>query len=127
MGFLVRSLVTAVAIVVAGWIINTIWPDAIRWGQVDYGLGETGRYLSLFLTAIVLGVVNAFIRPILLMISFPLTCATLGLFVFVINALMILLVSAIPQLGFYVSSFWAALAASILISIVSGVLSRVVR
>ena len=127
MGFLVRSLVTAVAIVVAAWVINYFAPDAIRWGQVDYGLGEAGRYLSLFLTAIVLGVVNAFIRPILLLISMPITCATLGLFVFVINALMIMLVSAVPQLGFYVGSFWAALGASILISIVSGVLSRVVR
>ncbi len=127
MGFLVRSLVTAVAIVVAAYVINLYNADAIRWGLVDYGMGEVGRYLSLFLTAIVLGIVNAFVRPILLMISLPITCATLGLFVFVINALMLLLVSAIPQLGFSVDGFLPALVGSILISIVGGVLSRVVH
>ncbi len=127
MGFLVRSLVTAVAIAITTWIVTSFAPDAIRWGQVDYGLGEAGRYLSLFLTAAVLGVVNAFVRPVLLLISFPITCATLGLFVFVINALLLILVSLVPQLGFYVGSFWVALVASILISLVSGVLSRVVR
>lgn len=127
MGFLVRSLVTAVAIAITAWIVNYFVPDAIRWGRVDYGLGEAGRYLSLFLTAVVLGVVNAFVRPVLLLVSLPITCATLGLFVFVVNALLLILVSLVPQLGFYVDSFWVALVASILISIVSGTLSRVVR
>lgn len=127
MGFLVRSLVTAVAIFVTAWVVNYFAPDAMKWGQVDYGLGETGRYLSLLFAAIVLGVVNAFVRPLLLMISFPITCATLGLFVFVINALLLLLVSAVPQLGLYVDGFITAFIAAILISIVSAVLSRVVH
>jgi len=121
-GFLVRTLATAVAIFIASLIV-----PGIQWGQVDYGMGDAGRYLSLVLTAIVLGIVNAFVRPILLMISFPLTCATLGLFVFVINALMLLLVSLIPQLGFSVDNFIAALLGAIVIAIVSAVLSRVVR
>jgi len=127
MGLLIRGLVTAVAIAVTAWVINLYDPNAIKWGLVDYGLGDVGRYLSLFLTAIVLGIVNAFVRPILLMISMPLTCATLGLFVLVINALMLLLVSAIPQLGFSVNGFIPALVGSILISIVSGLLSKVVH
>ena len=127
MGFLVRGLVTAAAIAVAAWVINLYDANAIKWGLVDYGLGEPGKYLSLFLTAVVLGIVNAFVRPILLLISLPLTCATLGLFVFVINALMLLLVSAIPQLGFHVDGFIPALVGAILISLVSGVLSKVVR
>jgi putative membrane protein len=121
MGFLVRSLVTAVSIFVA-----SLFLPGIHWGQVDYGMGDAGRYLSLLLTAVVLGVVNAFVRPVLLLISFPLTCATLGLFVFVINALMLILVSLVPQLGFTVDGFLTALIGSIVISIVSGVLSRVV-
>jgi putative membrane protein len=126
MGLILRAAVTAIAIAISAWLINLYNPDAIRWGLVDYGLGEPGRYLSLFFTAIVLGIVNAFVRPILVIISLPLTCATLGLFIFVINALMLLLVSAIPQLGFSVAGFIPALIGSILISLVSAVLSKVV-
>jgi putative membrane protein len=122
MGLLVRSVVTAVAIFVTALIV-----PGIQWGLVDYGMGDPGRYLSLLLTAAVLGIVNAFVRPILLLVSMPLTCATLGLFVFVINALMLLLVSAIPQLGFSVDGFVSALIGSILISLVGAVLSKVVR
>ncbi len=127
MGFLIRGVVTAVAIAVTAWILNTFAPGSMSWGHVDYGLGEAGKLLSLLFTAIVLGIVNAFVRPILVIISLPLTCATLGLFIFVINALMLLLVSAIPQLGFNVDGFIWALVGSILISLVSGFLSKVVR
>ena len=127
MGWLVRAVATAVAIAVTAWILNTILPGSMTWGHVDYGLGEAGKLLSLLLTAIVLGIVNAFVRPILVIISMPLTCLTLGLFIFVINALMLLLVSAIPQLGFQVDGFIPALIGSILISLVSGALSKVVR
>lgn len=127
MGLLVRAAVTAVAIAVTAWILNAIAPGSMTWGHVDYGLGEAGKLLSLLLTAIVLGIVNSFVRPILVVISLPLTCATLGLFMFVINALMLLLVSAVPQLGFAVDGFLWALVGSILISLVSGALSKVVR
>lgn len=122
MGFLLRAAVTAVAIAIAAFFV-----PGISWGLVDYGMGDLGKYLSLLLTAVVLGIVNAFVRPILLIVSMPITCATLGLFVFVINALMLLLVSAIPQLGFQVDGFLAALIGSIVISLVSGLLSKVVR
>ena len=131
MGFLVRAAVTAVAIWIVAFVLAAIngpsGTPPIRWGLVDYGMGEVGRYVSLLLTGLVLGIVNAFVRPILLLISMPLTCATLGLFVFVINALMLILVSAIPQLGFAVDGFLWALVGSILISIVSGAISTVVH
>ncbi|HEY6959563.1 MAG TPA: phage holin family protein [Candidatus Limnocylindria bacterium] len=127
MGWLVRAVVTAVGIAITAWILNTIAPGSMTWGHVDYGLGEAGKLLSLLFTAIVLGIVNAFVRPILVIISMPLTCLTLGLFIFVINALMLLLVSAIPQLGFQVDGFLTALVGSILISLVSGALSKVVH
>lgn len=127
MGWLVRAVVTAVAIAVTAWILNTIAPGSMTWGHVDYGLGEAGKLLSLLFTAVVLGIVNAFVRPILVIISLPLTCLTLGLFIFVINALMLLLVSGIAQLGFQVDGFVPALVGSILISLVSGALSKVVR
>lgn len=125
MGIVWRTLINAIAIVVAAYVVNIYQPDAIKWGQVDYGMGELGRYLSLILTGLTLGVVNAIVKPILVMVSMPITCLTLGLFIFVINALMLLLVSAIPFLGFVVNGFIVALAASILISLVSWALSMV--
>jgi putative membrane protein len=124
-GIVWRALINAIAIVVAAYVVNIYQPDAIKWGQVDYGMGELGRYLSLILTGLTLGVVNAIVKPILVMVSMPITCLTLGLFIFVINALMLLLVSAIPFLGFAVNGFIVALAASILISLVSWALSMV--
>ena len=125
MGIVWRALINALAIVVAAYVVNQIQPDAIQWGKVDYGMGETGRYLSLILTGLTLGIVNAIVKPILVMISMPITCLTLGLFIFVINALMLLLVSAIPFLGFVVNGFFVALIASIVISAVSWALSMV--
>ena len=125
MGIVWRALINAIAIVVAAYVVNIYQPDAIKWGQVDYGMGDLGRYLSLILTGLTLGVVNAIVKPILVMVSMPITCLTLGLFIFVINALMLLLVSAIPFLGFAVNGFIVALAASILISLVSWALSMV--
>ena len=125
MGIVWRAVINALAIVVAAYVVNQVQPDAIKWGQVDYGLGDVGRYLSLILTGLALGVINAIIKPILVMVSLPITCITLGLFIFVINALMLLLVSAIPFLGFVVNGFFVALIASIVISIVSWALSMV--
>src|SRR6266511_2960311 len=125
MGIVWRALINALAIVVAAYVVNQIQPDAIQWGKVDYGQGGLGRYLSLILTGLTLGIVNAIVKPILVMISMPITCLTLGLFIFVINALMLLLVSAIPFLGFTVDGFVPALVGSILIAIVSSLLSMV--
>lgn len=125
MGIIWRTLINALAIVVAAYVVNQLQPDAIKWGQVDYGMGELGRYLSLILTGLALGVINAIVKPILVMVSLPITCLTLGLFIFVINALMLLLVSAIPFLGFVVNGFIVALVASVVISIVSWGLSMV--
>jgi putative membrane protein len=123
MGYLVRTAVTALAI----WIVAILVPG-ITWGQnVSYGFGDADKYIALFLTGLVLGLVNGFVRPILLLISLPLTCATLGLFVFVVNALMLILVTFIPALGFHVDNFLSALIGSILISLVSGLLSKVVK
>ncbi|CAN5199143.1 hypothetical protein BH18CHL2_BH18CHL2_10970 [soil metagenome] len=116
-----RAVINAIAILVAALILA---PN-LSWGNVDYGMGETGRYLSLVLTGLVLGLVNAIIRPILVLLSFPITLMTLGLFLLVINGLMLLLVSNIPPLGFQVNGILWAVIGSIVISIVSFVLSRI--
>ena len=119
-----RALINAVAIFVAAYVVNSILsPTAITYGHVSYGFGDLDKWISLILTGLVLGIVNAFIRPIIELIAVPITCLTLGLFHFVISALMLLLVSVIPGLGFQVDGFVAALLGAIVISIVGLVLS----
>jgi len=115
-----RAVVNAIAIFVAALVLS---PN-LSWGNVDYGYGDAGRYLSLVLTGLVLGLVNAFVRPILVLVSIPITCATLGLFLLIINGLMLLLVSNIDALGFHVNGLLWAIVGSVVISIVSFVLSH---
>lgn len=76
---------------------------------------------SLIVAALLLGFVNAIVRPVLIILTLPLTVLSLGLFLLVINAAMLLLVAALVK-GFSVSGFWTALFASILISVLSLVL-----
>src|SRR6185369_14514778 len=71
---------------------------------------------SLVIAALLLGFANAIVKPLLIVLTLPLTLVTFGLFVLVINALMILLVASLVK-GFKVSSFWTAFFASIFISI----------
>ncbi len=73
---------------------------------------------ALVISALLLGFANAVVKPLLIILTLPLTLVTFGLFLFVINALMVLLVSALVR-GFKVSGFWTALFASIFISILS--------
>jgi putative membrane protein len=74
--------------------------------------------LSLLAASFFLGLLNAFLRPVLMFLALPLLIATLGLFTLVINALLLLLVSTLVG-GFRVAGFWPAVKGSILISIVS--------
>ena len=113
-----RALINAVAIGIAAYFV-----PGITWGNATYGFGEADKYISLLLTGLVLGIVNAFIRPIIELISAPITCLTLGLFHFVIGAIMLYLVSLIPALGFGVNGPIAALLGAIIIAIVGVVLS----
>jgi putative membrane protein len=73
---------------------------------------------SLFLSALLLGFANAVIRPIIIILTIPLTLVTFGLFLLVINALMMLLVSALVP-GFRISGFWTAFFASIVVTVLS--------
>src|SRR3954470_7213477 len=73
---------------------------------------------SLVIAALLLGLANAIVRPLLIILTLPLTLITFGLFILVINALMILLVAKLVK-GFTVSSFWTAFFASIVISLLS--------
>jgi putative membrane protein len=82
-------------------------------------------FFAAVVTALVLGLVNAVVRPILIIFTLPLTILSLGLFIFVLNALLVLLVSAIVP-GFEVRNFWWALLFSLVFSIVSFVLHKIV-
>jgi putative membrane protein len=76
-----------------------------------------------FVTALLLGILNAFLRPILMLLALPLLIFTLGLFTFVINAFLLYLVSLLLKGVFLVDSFWAAFLGALVISIVSGLLN----
>lgn len=92
------------------------------------GISYTGNWRGLVGVALVFGVVNTFIRPVLRFFSFPITILTLGLFALVINAGMLLLTAAIAarlDIQFAVNGFIPALLGSICISIISAVLSAI--
>jgi putative membrane protein len=109
--FIFRWFVTAFAVFVAAPIVG-----------LDYG-GSLGCLLG---ASLLLGIINAFVRPILLLLSFPLILVTLGLFILIINALMLKFVSEIVSC-FKVPGFWSALFGAILISVVSWLLSAFFR
>jgi|SRR3989344_2790792 len=82
---------------------------------------EVDSMVTTFIVAIVLGVINVFLKPILVLLTLPITIVTFGLFILVINALLVLLASALVS-GFYVDGFWWALLFSIIVSLVSSFL-----
>ena len=81
---------------------------------------------SLVISALLLGLANALVKPLLIILTLPLTLVTFGLFILVINALMILLVAWIVK-GFKVSGFWTAFFAAIFISLLSVAMGALVR
>ncbi|MEP7003224.1 MAG: phage holin family protein [Chloroflexota bacterium] len=121
MGLIGRTLINAVAIAVTAYFL-----PGISYGNASYGAGSADPWISLLLTALVLGVVNAFVKPIISLISMPITCLTLGLFQVVIAGLMLLIVSAIPFLGFRVDNFLTAIIGAIIIGLVGFVASRII-
>lgn len=85
---------------------------------------KVDSFLTAIIVALVLGLVNVFIKPALVFLTLPVTMLTLGLFIFVINALLVLLVAAIVP-GFKVSGFWYAMLFSIVLSFVSWILHSI--
>ncbi|HCL92385.1 MAG TPA: phage holin family protein [Verrucomicrobiota bacterium] len=105
-----------------GWAINTL--AVLVAVYIVPGLRFTDNsLLTPLVTSLVLGILNAFIRPVLLLLALPLLIYTLGLFTLVINALLLYLVSYLLAQHFAVDSFGAALAGALIISIVSLVLN----
>jgi putative membrane protein len=97
---------------------------------LDFAFEPENAWLKFLLVALIFGLVNTFVRPILRILTFPITMMTLGLFLIVINALMLLLTDAISDelaLGLSVADFFAALLGAIVMGIVGLLLSMVVR
>jgi putative membrane protein len=93
------------------------------------GISFNGEIAFLFVVALIFGVVNAIVKPILMILTFPFLIVTLGLFLLVLNAVMLWLTGAISDaagLGFHVSSFKAAFIGGLVVSVVSLVLSLMV-
>jgi len=110
-GAFVRLLISAISIAVAAYLL----PEHLRIGGVD----------SVLLFAVVLGVLNALVRPVLLFFTLPLNLLTLGLFTFVINGALFWLAAQFP-LGVRVEGFMGAFLAALVVSVTSFVLSKVV-
>lgn len=90
------------------------------------GDGDLNRGLALGAAALVLGILNAIVRPILILLTLPITILTLGLFLLVLNGLMLWLTSVVVK-GFEVHGFVAALLGAILMTVISFILNRFVK
>lgn len=116
MRFLSLLVSNAVALAVAAWLFDDIW--------FTRGDELSEKVLPLLAVAALLTVVNVFVKPILQILSIPFIVVTLGLFLLVINALMLLLTDWLADLfdiGFHVDGFWTAVGGAIVITIVGWV------
>lgn len=121
MSFLIRTLVTAASL----WVATQLVPGLRISGAGFTADPQTDQLVALLISAIALGLLNAFVKPILLLLSLPITCATLGLFIVVVNGLMLLILSALP-VGFHVDNIVSAIVGGLIVSATSFVLSKVV-
>ncbi|MEN9327483.1 MAG: hypothetical protein RI947_291 [Candidatus Parcubacteria bacterium] len=103
MGLIIKLLVSGLAVFITAYLLPGVIVDS---------------FVTALIVAVVLGIINTVIKPVILLLTLPVTLITLGLFTFVINALMILLTSALVD-GFDVANFWWALLFSLVLSIVS--------
>lgn len=108
--------------IVLVWLVNTLALIAVAYLMPSITVSSITAAL---VAALILGLVNAIIRPVLIMFTLPVTIVTLGLFIFVINGLLFWLVGSFVE-GFRVQGFWAGFFGAILFSVVSWILSAAV-
>jgi putative membrane protein len=109
-GILIRWLLLTISIILTSYLVDGIY---------------VASFFSALFAALVLGILNALFRPVLIVITLPINILTLGLFTFLINALLLKMVSGVVP-GFYVYGFWSAVFGSLIISLVSWLLSSFV-
>jgi putative membrane protein len=107
----------------AVWLINALALMAVAYLMPSITVSSFGAAL---IAALVLGLINAFVRPVLILLTLPVTVLTLGLFIFVLNGLLFWMVGSWLE-GFSVAGFWPAVFGAILFSIVSWALSALVQ
>ncbi|MFZ1331892.1 MAG: phage holin family protein [Flavobacteriales bacterium] len=112
MNILVKLIISAIAVLITDMLL-----PGVSLGD----MGTTNGLLTALLTAAVLGLLNALLKPILIFFTLPVTIVTLGLFLLVINAVIVLIAAKLVT-GFSVDSFWWALGFSLVLSIVQGLL-----
>lgn len=127
MRFLIRLLIDAAALWVAAWLIPGI---TIRPGEtVDPDWQTAVSILTFLLVSLIFGVINAVLKGVLKFLSLPLTCLTLGLFTFVVNAFLFWLTSVVSNwfpVEFTINSFfWDAILGAIIVTIVSAILNSI--
>jgi putative membrane protein len=103
-GFLMRAVISGLGL----WVASQIFRDTLTFDSTS----------QLVVAAIVLGIVNAFVRPLVFILTLPLTVLTLGLFMLVLNAGMVALVAWIVP-GFHVAGFWTAVGTSVIVGLIS--------
>ena len=108
---IISWLVATLAIIVSAYILPGV---------------TVSSFFAAFVAALVLGIINAFIKPVLIILTLPLNVLTLGLFTFIINALLIMLTGIIVP-GFEVASFWWALLFGLILSLVNFVLHSIAK
>ena len=111
MKLIIRLLLTAIVVVVLAKFLPGV---------------EVAGFAGAIVVAVVLGLLNLILKPILVLLTLPITIVTLGLFLLVINALIILLASELLD-GFAVSGFWTALLFSLLLSILQSILFSILK
>ena len=114
--FILRWVINAIALFLAVYLIP--------------GVALEGGWVSIFWLALIFGLVNAFLRPLLKLLTCPLIILTLGLFTLLINTFLFWLTSQVGQafgIGFTVDGFWAAFLGGLVVSVVSIVMSVLIR
>jgi len=104
------------------WILNAVALLVVAYVLPGISVASFG---SALIAALVLGLLNMLVKPVLILLTLPITIVTLGLFLIVLNALLFWLAGSILR-GFQVGGFWWAVGGAILYSIISGLLSRII-
>jgi putative membrane protein len=104
------------------WLINTLALATVAYLMPSVGIASAGAAI---VAALVLGLVNALIRPLLVLLTLPVTVLTLGLFIFVINGLLFWAVGSVVP-GFEVGGFWSGVLGALVFSLISWLLSALV-
>lgn len=111
MNFLIKLLLSAIAVVLSSYLLPGVTVEG---------------FWTAFLVAVLLSLLNVTLKPLLVLFTIPITFVTLGLFLLVINALMIMIADYVID-GFYINNFWWALAFSLILSIFNSLLNELSR